>query len=118
MMARITALVDDCSTVVMRLSITDQDAEVGTSRALALHGIARLTRHSNPTKVEVTSTHSKATLVTRMLNTVSGFLCHIRTTAEQLAGQDRWRLILNTAFQFFLRGKGLGTHRLIPDASC
>jgi hypothetical protein len=89
-----------------------------TSRPLALHGIAQLTRHSNQTKVEVTSTHSKATLVTRMLNIVSEFLSHIRTTAEQLTRQDRWRLILRTAFQFFLRGKELGTGRLIRETSC
>jgi hypothetical protein len=118
MMARITALVYNWWTIFMRLGIPEKHAEVITSRPLALHGIARLTRHSNQTKVEVTSTHSKATLVTRMLNTVSGFLSHIRTTAEQLTGQDRWRLILSTAFQFFLRGKGLGTHRLIPETSC
>ena len=117
MMARITALVYNWWTIFMRLGIPEKHAEVITSRPLALHGIARLTRHSNQTKVEVTSTHSKATLVTRMLNTVSGFLSHIRTTAEQLTSQDRWRLILSTAFQFFLRGKGLGTGRLIPEAS-
>jgi hypothetical protein len=117
MMARITALVYNWWTIFMRLGIPDKHAEVITSRPLALHGIARLTRHGNQTKVEVTSTHSKATLVTRMLNTVSGFLCHIRTTAVQLTGQDRWRLILSTAFQFLLRGKGRGAHRLIPDAA-
>ena len=36
--------------------------EAITSRPLALHGIARQTRHSNQTTVEVTSTHPKAGL--------------------------------------------------------
>ena len=117
MMARITALVFNWWTIFMRLGIPEKHAEVITSRPLALHGIARLTRHSNQTKVEVTSTHSKATLIGRMLDRVSGFLSHVRTTAEQLTQQDRWRLILSTAFQFFLHGKGLGTGRLISEAT-
>ena len=57
-MARITALVYNWWTVFMRLGIPDKHTEAITSRPLALHGIARRTRHGNQTKVEVTSTHS------------------------------------------------------------
>ena len=92
----------------MRLGIPDKHAEAITSRPLALHGIARQTRHSNQTKVEVTSTHSKAQAIAEVLTKVSGFLKRIKTTAEQLTQTDRWRLILSTAFQYFLRGKMLG----------
>ena len=107
-MARITALIYNWWTVFMRLGIPDKHAEAITSRPLALHGIARQTRHSNQTKVEVTSTHSKAQAIAEVLTKVSGFLKRIKTTAEQLTQTDRWRLILSTAFQYFLRGKMLG----------
>ncbi len=46
-MARITALVYNWWTIYMRLGIPDKHAEAITSRPLALHGIARRTRHSN-----------------------------------------------------------------------
>src|SRR6516164_3098310 len=49
-MARIPALIYNWWTVLMRLGIPDQHAEAITSRPLALHGIARQTRHSNQTK--------------------------------------------------------------------
>jgi len=67
-MARIPALIYNWWTVLMRLGIPDQHAEAITSRPLALHGIARQTRHSNQTKVEVTSTHSKAQVIRRSLD--------------------------------------------------
>ena len=113
-MARITALIYNWWTVFMRLGIPDQHAEAITSRPLALHGIARQTRHSNPTKVEVTSTHSKAQVIAEALTKVSGFLKRIKATAEQLTQAARWRLIISAAFQYFLRGKVLGsTGRLV-----
>jgi hypothetical protein len=50
-MARITALIYNWWTIFMRLGIPDKHAEAITSRPLALHGIARQTRHSNRTTV-------------------------------------------------------------------
>ena len=108
MMARITALIYNWWTIFMRLGIPDKHAEAVSSRPLALHGIARRTRHSNQTTIEVTSTHSKAGLMAQALSKVSAFLKRIRTTAEQLTQAGRWRLILSAAFQVFLRGKILG----------
>jgi len=108
-MARITALVYNWWTVFIRLGIPEKHAEAITSRPLALHGIARRTRHGNQTKVEVTSTHSKALAIATALNKVSGFLQRIKATAEQLSQPARWRLILSAAFQHFLRGKVLGS---------
>jgi hypothetical protein len=107
-MARITALVYNWWTVFMRLGIPDKHAEAITSRPLAPHGIARQTRHGNQTKVEVTSTHSKAQVIAEALTKVSGFLKRINETAEQLTQVARWRLILSAAFQYFLRGRVLG----------
>jgi hypothetical protein len=116
-MARITALVYNWWTVFMRLGIPDKHAEAITSRPLALQGIARRTRHSNQTTVEVTSTHSKALAIAAALTKVSGFLKRIKATAEQLTRTDRWRLILSAAFQVFLRGKILGSTGRLAEAT-
>src|SRR6202790_2407696 len=108
-MARITALVYNWWTIFMRLGIPEKHAEAITSRPLALHGIARWTRHGNQTTVEITSTHAKAAQIAEILTKVSGFLKRIKTIAEQLTQGDRWKLILSVAFQHFLRGKVLGS---------
>jgi TnpA family transposase len=61
-----------------------------------------------------TCTHSKAQVIAEALTKVSGFLKRIKATAEQLTQAARWRLILSAAFQYFLRGKVLGsTGRLV-----
>jgi hypothetical protein len=117
LMARITALVYNWWTVFMRLGIPEKHAEAITSRPLALHGIARRTRHGNQTKVEVTSTHSKASAIATALSKVSGFLKRIKATAEQLPQMARWRMILSAAFQYFLRGKMLGSTGRLAEAT-
>jgi len=58
--ARIAALLYNWWTILMRLEIPDKHPEAINSRPLALHGIARRTRHGNQTTLEITSTHSKA----------------------------------------------------------
>jgi hypothetical protein len=83
-MARITALIYNWWTIFMRLGIPDKHAEAITSRPLALHGIARQTRHSNRVTVEVASKHAKAPLIASALTKVSGFLQRIKASAEQL----------------------------------
>jgi len=117
MMARITASVYNWWTIFMRLGIPDKHAEAVSSRPLALHGIARRTRHSNQTTVEVTSTHSKGGLMAHALTQVSGFLQRIRTTAERLTQAGRWRLILSAAFRSFLRGKLVGSTARLAEAA-
>ena len=116
-MARITALIYNWWTIYMRLGIPDKHAEAITSRPLALYGIARRTRHSNQTTVEVTSTHSKAPIIAAALTKVSGFLKQIKATAEQLTQAARWQLILSAAFQFFLHGRVLGSICNLAQAS-
>jgi hypothetical protein len=117
MMARITALVYNWWTIFMRLAIPEKHAEAVTSRPLALYGIARRTRHSNQTTVEVTSTHSKAAPMAQALNKVSGFLKQIKATAEQFTQTARWRRILSAAFRSFLGGKLLGTTARLAEAT-
>jgi hypothetical protein len=116
-MARITALIYNWWTIYMRLGIPDKHAEAVTSRPLALHGIARRTRHSNQTTVEVTSTHSKAPMIAQALTKVSGFLKRIKATAEHLTQVARWHLILSAAFQYFLHGRVLGSIRHLAEAT-
>jgi hypothetical protein len=115
-MGRIIALVYNWWTIFMRLGIPDKHAEAITSRPLALHGIARQTRHGNQTTVEITSTHSKASQIAEILTQVSGFLKRIKTTAEQLTQRERWKLILSAAFRNLLGGKVLGSTGRLADA--
>ena len=116
-MGRIIALVYNWWTIFMRLGIPDKHAEAITSRPLALHGIARQTRHGNQTTVEITSTHAKASQIAEILTKVSGFLKRIRTTAEQLTQRERWKLILSAAFRQFLGGRVIGSTGRLADAT-
>ena len=116
-MGRIIALIYNWWTIFMRLGIPDKHAEAVTSRPLALHGIARQTRHGNQTSVEITSTHARAPYIARMMTNVSGFLKRIKTTAEHLNGGDLWKLILSAAFRHFLGGKIIGTTGRLADAT-
>ena len=116
-MARITALICNWWSIFMRLGIPEKHAEAITSRPLALHGIARLTRHANQTTVEITSTHAKASVIAKALTTVSNFLKVIKGNAGQLTQTAQWRLILRMAFQVFLRGKALGSPRRLAEAT-
>jgi hypothetical protein len=116
-MARIVALIYNWWTIFMRLGIPDKHAEAITSRPLALHGIARLTHHSNQTKVEITSLHSEAGVIAEALTKVSRFLAWIKTSAEQLTQIERWHLILSAAFQVFLRGRVLGNASRLAETT-
>ncbi len=116
-MARITAMIHNWWTIFMRLGIPDKHSEAITSRPLALHGIARRTRHSNQTTVEVTSTHAKASMIAEVLSKVSGFLKRVRATAEQLTQVEQWKLILSAAFRSFLGGKVIGSTGRLADAA-
>lgn len=115
-MGRIIALVYNWWTIFMRLGIPEKHAEAITSRPLALHGIARQTRHGNQTTVEITSTHAQASQIAEILTKVSGFLKRIKTTAEQLTQGERWKLILSAAFRYFLGGKVIGSTGRLADA--
>lgn len=116
-MGRIIALVYNWWTIFMRLGNPDKHAEAITSRPLALHGIARQTRHGNQTTVEITSTHAKASRIAVILTQVSAFLKRIKTIAEQLTQRERWKLILSAAFREFLGGKVLGSPGRLADAT-
>jgi hypothetical protein len=108
-MARLTALIYNWWTVFMRLGIPEKHAEAITSRPLALHGIARQTRHANQTTVEITSTHAMAPVIQAALTRINAFFKTIKETTEQLPQLARWRLILSAAFRIFLNGRMIGS---------
>jgi len=116
-MARVVALIYNWWTVFMRLGIPEKHAEAITSRPLALHGIARQTRHANQTTVEITSTHAMAPLIQAALTKISGFFKAIKETAEQLTQLARWRLILSAAFRVFLGGRIIGSTARLESAT-
>jgi len=115
-MGRVIALVYNWWTIFMRLGLPDKHAEAITSRPLALHGIARQTRHANQTTLEITSTHAEGQRIQEVLTKVSGFLKRIKTTAEQLTELERWKWILSAAFRNFLGGRLLGREARLADA--
>ena len=115
-MGRIIAVIYNWWTIFMRLGIPDKHVEAITSRPLALQGIARQTKHGNQTTVEITSMHSQGGQIAEILTKVSAFLKRIKTAAEQLAQDERWRLILSAAFRRFLGGKVLGRAGRLADA--
>lgn len=117
-MGRIIALVYNWWSIFMRLGIPDKHAEAITSRPLALHGIARRTRHGNQTTVEITSTHAEASKIAEILTNVSAFLKGIKTTTEQLTKRETWTLILSAAFRHLLGGKVLGSPGRLANAAC
>jgi len=116
-MARMTALIYNWWTVFMRLGIPERHAEAITSRPLALHGIARQTRHANQTTVEITSTHAMAPVIEVALRKISDFFKAIKRTAEQLSQVARWRLILSAAFRVFLNGRIIGSTARLESMS-
>jgi hypothetical protein len=82
-MARLTVLIYNWWTAFMRLGIPDKHAEAITSRPLALHGIARQTRHANQTTVEITSTHAMAPVIQVALTKISAFFKDFKTIKEK-----------------------------------
>lgn len=114
-MGRLIAVVYNWWTIFMRLGIPQKHAEAITSRPLALHAVARRTRHGNQTTVEITSMHAKGRQITKILTRVSDFLQRIKQGAEQFTEPDRWRLILSAAFRFFFGGKVIGSPGRLAD---
>jgi len=58
---------------------------------------------------------SRAPLIARALTKVSGFIERIKKSAEQFTQAVRWKLILSDAFQKFLRGRVLGSSRILAE---
>jgi hypothetical protein len=113
-MARIVALAYNWWSLFVRLARPDKHLEAITSRPLLLHAVGKQTHHQGQTMVTITSAHAKSEKVQCVLYQISRFLTTLKTTAEQLTQEERWRRILSRAFFKLLGGKPLQAPELLP----
>ena len=116
-MARINALVYNWWSLFVRMGIPTRHAEATTSRPLLLSAVATETRHSGKTILSITSMHGKFQKARQILSSISEFLCKVKKTTEQLSRDERWLMILNHIFRFFLNGKSLGQPQILVNTS-
>jgi len=113
-MARTIALIYNWWSLFVRLAIPERHAEAITSRPLLLYGVGTQSRHGGQTTITITSAHTQAQSIQRVLISISHFLSEIRATARQLSWKERWRTILAKIFIKFLRGRPLASLDLLP----
>lgn len=114
-MARIVAQVYNWWSLYVGLVLPDRHAEAITSRPLLLHAVGKQVRHAGKTVLLLTSMHAHARTMERCLQAVGRFLAHIRSTAQQLTWNERWRLILDRVFARFLSRHGPGASPPLPE---
>jgi hypothetical protein len=102
LMARMVALVYNWWNLFVRLAQPHKHFEAITSRPLLLHGVATQTRHGGQTRLTITSTHAKQSVIQAVLTNLAGFLNALKTTAEQWTDVQRLRAILERAFAKFM----------------
>lgn len=102
LVSRLVALVYNWWSLFVRLARPEKHSEAITSRPLLLHGVAKQTTHAGQTTITISSSHAKSQMVQSALQTLSGFLAHLKSTAEQLNVAARMRLITRRAFRIFL----------------
>ncbi len=107
LMARAQALVYNWWSLFARLIDPDQHTEAITSRPLLLHAVARQTRHSNQTRLTVTSSHGDNGDIRKALAKISTFLADLAQTAGQLSDMEKWCRILSRALIKYLKGRVL-----------
>lgn len=113
-MARIVALAYNWWSLFVRLAHPDKHLEAVTSRPLLLHAVAKKTNHQGQTTVTITSAHAKAEKVQTILDHIARFLTLLKTSAEQLTENERWRRILSRAFFKLLGGRPLQAPDMLP----
>ena len=105
LMAKTIALIYNWWSLFVRLAEPSYHLEAITSRPLLLHAVAKQTSHSGQTRVTITSTHGKRGTVERLLARVVAFFEELKSTAEQLTGEQRWLRILSKAMEGYLAGR-------------
>ncbi len=113
LMARMVALVYDWWTLFVRLAQPHKHFEAISSRPLLLHGVATQTQHAGQTRLTITSTHAKQSVIQAVLTNLAGFLHTLKATAEQLTDAQRLRAILTRAFAKFMLATA-GPPALLP----
>lgn len=94
MMTMFVALVYNWWSLFARLSSPHRRPEAITSRPLLLHAIGRKTSHSNQSTLTLTSLHAEASTIQVAVKAVTQFLAKVRSIAEQLKPEPRWRIML------------------------
>jgi hypothetical protein len=118
LMARMVALVYNWWTLFVRLAQPHKHFEAISSRPLLLHGVATQTKHSGQTRLTITSTHAKQTIIQAVLTSLAGFLTTLKKTAEQLTDAQRLQAILKRAFAKFMHSTANQPHQLAPVCLC
>lgn len=106
LMARMVALVYNWWNLFVRLAQPHKHFEAISSRPLLLHGVATQTKHAGQTRLTITSTHAKQSIIQTALANLAAFLATLKSTAEQLTDVQRLTLILNRAFAKFMLSTG------------
>jgi len=114
LMAKTIALIYNWWSLFVRLAEPSYHLEAITSRPLLLHAVAKQTSHSGQTRVTITSTHGKRGTVERLLARVVAFFEELKSTAEQLTGEQRWLRILSKAMEGYLAGRLLKPPDFLP----
>ncbi|MFM8763561.1 MAG: transposase [Spartobacteria bacterium] len=103
--ARLIAQIYNWWSLYARLVDRERHREAVTTRPELLGGVARQTRHAGQTRISISLSHSKVSLIKEKLAEASAFLQGLITTAEQLTAPQRWERILLRIFEKFIQPK-------------
>lgn len=92
--ARAVALVYNWWSWYVRAANPQARREAITSRPLLLAAVGRSTSHSGQTTLYLTPMHAETGLIKSMIANVKAAIAHVKATAEQLPGPERWRALL------------------------
>lgn len=84
-----------------RLALPGKHTEAATNRPMLVYGLGKKTRHSQQTRLTVTSNHGRTKQIQAIFTTVGEFLKRLAQRAEQLNGKDRWTLLLKIILREF-----------------
>jgi hypothetical protein len=94
-MARAVALVYNWWSWYVRAANPGARREALTSRPLLLAAVGRAATSGGQTTLYLTPMHAEVGLIKSMIANVHAAVAHVRRTAEQLPGLDRWRALLH-----------------------
>ena len=92
--ARAVALVYNWWSWYVRAANPAARREAITSRPLLLAAVGRSTNHSGQRTLHLTPMHADSGLIKSMIANVRAAIAHVKATAEQLPGPQRWRALL------------------------
>ena len=101
-MSRITALIYNGWSLIVRLADPNQHTEAIISRPLMLYGIAKQTPHAGQTRLTISSVHAEAEKVEQRYRDIAAFFKEVWATAEQLTAIKHRCRILSLAIVKYL----------------